>query len=134
MSLLRALWRYLGGRCRRQEYWLSVVALMGAGWTLRFLPANTALAWLVFFAWFLLASRRLRDIGWSPWICLAPIPVSAAAGVVLFLTAERQTKVALSYMPLTLFVLWIGFWTVIGVWRSKPSTVPTPETQAEVFG
>jgi len=129
---------YLLGRCRRPEYWISVLVLIGCHIGLRFIPSNTPLAWLLVAAWFLLASRRLRDIGWSPWLSLAPIPAAIAIIVALLALAGRDDTPgdAISYVlaPLCLLVLWIGFWTVIGVWKSRASTTPTPQAQAEVFG
>jgi uncharacterized membrane protein YhaH (DUF805 family) len=138
VSPLRAAWRYLAGRCRRQEYWISVVALIGAGLALRLAPASTALGWTLFAAWLLLASRRLRDIGWSPWLCLAPIAASLAVFFGVFALASsgdgRGGEAMLNIAPFALLAIWVGFWTLIGVWKSRPSDLPTPQARAEVFG
>ncbi|PVM90763.1 hypothetical protein [Caulobacter endophyticus] len=133
-----AIRNYLLGRCRRLEYWITVGALIGCHLGLRFVTDNAVLVWLLIGAWFLLASRRFRDIGWPVWFCLAPIPVLLAliaAAFVIGVDLDRPGQTAiLNTLPVAMIILWLGFWLTIGVWRSKPSTLPTPRDQAEVFG
>jgi uncharacterized membrane protein YhaH (DUF805 family) len=68
------------GRMGQKDFWIAVVALIGA-WIL-----SLALHFLAFFAWLLLAycwicvlSKRLHDAGRSGWLILVPVAVGFAA-------------------------------------------------------
>ncbi len=129
---------YLLGRCCRPEYWITVVVLTGLNVVQNLIPSHNALLWLHAVAWFLLASRRCRDIGWSPWLGLLPIPVGMAIVIAMLAAASQLERAAELIMfniaPVLILVLWCGFWVVLGVWKSKPLDAPAAQTQAEVFG
>ncbi|MBI1685832.1 DUF805 domain-containing protein [Caulobacter hibisci] len=132
MDIIRG---YLTGRCRRPEYWAGVLVLIGLNWGSNQIPWTSLLFWPLLVAWFVLASRRLRDIGWSPWLCLIP----AAALLAFLVVAAMATMQVIddrlrSAAPIMLLLVWLGFWLLIGVRKSAPAAGPTPQTQAEVFG
>lgn len=134
MSPLKALAGYLTGRCARAQYWGGVVALFGCNLLLKQAPFRDILAFVLLAAWLVHGVRRLRDIGWSPWLCLAPAAGSLAMFAAAF-TVDPNASVPdwALYVTGAVLVGWLGFWVTIGVPRSKPVET-SPDRQAEVFG
>jgi uncharacterized membrane protein YhaH (DUF805 family) len=134
MTPWKAVAGYLAGRCARPEYWISFAVLSGLN--LLFLKAAyIPFAALLATAWLILAVRRLRDIGRSPWLCLTPVALSLVlliAGSVIAGSGDAPLWLPLTFVALVL-ASWIGFWLVIGFPGSKP-VIPVSEIQAEVFG
>lgn len=77
---MNAIKDYLAGRASRREYWTSMVLmilfLVALGMTRHAGLVNL----LTFPLWILISTRRLRAIGWSPWLCFGPIGVTFVLG------------------------------------------------------
>ncbi|PVM92091.1 hypothetical protein DDF62_02755 [Caulobacter radicis] len=139
MSPLPALWRYLTGRGKRREFWAGLALFFGLTLSAAFAPSPlylNVLPLILTALWLLLASRRLRAMGWSPWLSLAPIITVLAFFFALLLLArtipDPQKLYDTSLAPIGFG--WLAFNLLLGFWPSKALRPPTPETQAEVFG
>jgi uncharacterized membrane protein YhaH (DUF805 family) len=126
---------YLAGRCARLEYWISAAVLAACNLVREQLPFESALALILFSGWLLLASRRLRDIGWSPWLCLAPLGLILTTLITFAVVASTVGMPDWGFNVLggVIIVGWLGFWLAIGFPRSKTVKID-PDAQAEVFG
>lgn len=122
---MNAIKGYLTGRSGRGEYWGSVVALLLTAGVISAL-GHQGLGNLVGFVfWCPIAIRRLRAIGWSPWLCLLPAGGGFGIGVLFGMartifpafTADMATMVS---MVIAVAITWI-FIIVIGV---RPSLKP----------
>jgi uncharacterized membrane protein YhaH (DUF805 family) len=73
-TILEQVKAYLLGRAKRPEYWICVVCMtivcMVANVILR---NSTLVSGLSFIPWAIIASRRLRDFGRSPWWCVSTV-------------------------------------------------------------
>ena len=78
---------YLLGRANRSEYWIWVVCMtLGAIIANVILRNSTLVSALSFIPWAVIASRRLRDFGWSPWWCVSTLVAGFIIGFVAGLT------------------------------------------------
>ncbi len=139
MSLPPALWRYLTGRGKRREFWAGLVLFFGLTLSAAFAPSPpylNALPLILCALWLLLASRRLRAMGWSPWLSLAPIITVLAFFFALLLLArtipDPKKLYGASMAPIGFG--WLAFNLLLAFWPSKALKPPTPQTRAEVFG
>lgn len=74
---------YLLGRATRSEYWIFVVCMTVVGVIANFIfKSPTLLSGLTFIPWAVIASRRLRDFGWSPWWCVSTVAIGFIVGFV----------------------------------------------------
>lgn len=65
---------FLLGRSTRSEYWICVVCMTVACMIANVLLRNpTLVSGLSFIPWAVIASRRLRDFGRSPWWCVSTV-------------------------------------------------------------
>lgn len=126
--VVNALKAFLFGRSNRSEYWISVVCM-----TIACMVANVAvrqptlISTLSFIPWVVIASRRLRDFGRSPWWCVSTVVGGFVLGFVggiinTFAMAEGGSP------PLTTGVMTVGYavvtWGIIiyiGSQKSAPS-------------
>ncbi|PVM92093.1 hypothetical protein DDF62_02765 [Caulobacter radicis] len=80
---MNAIKGYLTGRSNRREFWISMVLLVlasGSAGALGHAILGNAIG---FFLWLPIAIRRLRAVGWSPWLSLAPLGGSFGFGVLM---------------------------------------------------
>ena len=74
---------YLLGRANRSEYWIFVICMTVVGVIANFIfKSPTLLSALTFIPWAVIASRRLRDFGWSPWWCVSTVAIGFIVGFV----------------------------------------------------
>lgn len=138
MNPPRALWRYLTGRGKRREFWAYLALLLVLSLSAAFAPVPpflNALPLILVVLWLLPASRRLRAMGWTPWLSLAPIVAILAFFFALRALAttvpDPQKLYGATMGPIGWS--WLAFVLLLGAWPSK-SRRPPPQTQAEVFG
>ena len=126
---------YVAGRCPRLEYWISAAVLAACNLVREQLPFQSILALILFSGWLLLASRRLRDIGWSPWLCMAPLGLILTMLITFAVVASTvgMPDWGFSVLGGVIIVGWLGFWLTIGFPRSKTVKIDA-DAQAEVFG
>jgi hypothetical protein len=136
MILLQALGRYLIGRSRRRDYWVWLAFLAGLLICIPFAPFPDILSWGLLTLWPLAASRRLRAMGWIPWLSIAPIVLLFALFVTLrALTPSLTNALDIHQRIIALFgLVWLAFALLLGFWPSRKTKAPTPQAQAEVFG
>jgi uncharacterized membrane protein YhaH (DUF805 family) len=125
---------YLTGRAGRSEYWRWIVVIT-VGTVLGGAIYRNTLFWSAVSAlpWFVIAPRRLRDFGASPWWCLFTLASGFAIGLFLGffkgLLGNPLGDIALFRNLLIGLVNW-GFIIYLGVRRGLP---PKSEKLAEVF-
>ena len=75
-------------RMGQKDFWIAVLALIGA-WVLSLvLHVFAFIVWLVLlYAWICILSKRLHDAGRSGWLILIPIAVGFAAVCISFVVA-----------------------------------------------
>jgi uncharacterized membrane protein YhaH (DUF805 family) len=82
-TILNQVKAYLLGRAKRPEYWIFVVCMtvgcMGANLIFK---SPTLISSLSFIPWAVIASRRLRDFGWSPWWCVSTLVIGFVIGFI----------------------------------------------------
>lgn len=137
MAVAKILRTVLLGRGRRREFWACVAVLLGLMLYLPWSPSQPAVAWTMLAIWLLAASRRLRAMGWTAWLAPAPF-VTVIAALAVFRVVARQAaadpRQTYELVSRPLLLGWLAFIVLLGVWKSKPSDVPTPQARAEVFG
>jgi len=119
---------YLLGRSTRSEYWIGVVCMTMACMVANFLLRNpTLVSGLSFIPWAVIASRRLRDFGRSPWWCVSTV----VGGFVLGLVAgviNAFVQAGGGAAPLTPPLMMLGYglvnWGVIIFIGSQKSVAP----------
>ncbi|KSB88731.1 hypothetical protein AS593_20060 [Caulobacter vibrioides] len=136
---MNAIKGYLTGRSRRGEYWGSVVALLLTAGVVSALGHQWLGNVIGFVCWCPIAIRRLRAIGWSPWLCLLPAGGGFGVGVLFGMartifpefTVDTATMVS---KAVAVVITWI-FIIFIGVRPSlKPAaTLDEAPRLAEVF-
>jgi uncharacterized membrane protein YhaH (DUF805 family) len=90
-AILNEVKAYLLGRAKRSEYWIWIVCLtIGTGIANLILRNPSLVSGLSFIPWTVIASRRLRDFGWSPWWCVSTV----VAGFVIGLVASMVNAAA----------------------------------------
>lgn len=121
---------YLLGRAKRPEYWIFVVCMTVACGAANVILRNpTLVSSLSFIPWAVIASRRLRDFGWSPWWCVSTIVGGFLVGFVAEI-ANGFTRAAAGapiFTPPVLMVLYgIVNWVVIIFIGSRKSLPAEP--------
>lgn len=136
---MNAIKGYLLGRSARGEYWGSMVALLLTAGVVAALGYKGLGNLIGFAVWCPIAIRRLRAIGWSPWLCLLPagggfgigVLFSMARTIVPDLTVETTTMLA---KGAAVIATWV-FIILLGVRPSLKPAASLDETPrlAEVF-
>jgi hypothetical protein len=136
---VNAIKGYLTGRSRRGEYWGSVVALLLTAGVVSALGHQWLGNVIGFLGWCPIAIRRLRAIGWSPWLCLLPAGGGFAVGVLFGMARTIFPMLAVDAVTtastvVAVAITWI-FIIFIGVRPSlKPAaTLADAPRLAEVF-
>lgn len=119
---------YLLGRAKRSEYWIFVV-LMTIGCMIAnvILGNPTLVSGLSFIPWAVIASRRLRDFGWSPWWCVSTLAGGFVVGFVASMVnsaTQVSSGVTVFTPPLMMLLYAIVNWSVIifiGSRKSRPA-------------
>ena len=115
---MNAIKGYLLGRSKRGEYWICIVLLVllsGSAGALGNMILGNALG---FFLWLPIAVRRLRAIGWSPWLSLAPLCGAFGFGILMgmahaispVMTAGtvKLVSVGVSVVANWIFIIYLG--------------------------
>lgn len=115
---VNAIKTYLTGRSSRREYWISIVLLVLASGTAGALGYNILGNALGFFLWLPIAVRRLRALGWSPWLSLAPLGATFGFGVLVgmartivpVMTPEtaKLVSVGVGVVGTWIFIIYLG--------------------------
>ncbi|MBO9560527.1 MAG: DUF805 domain-containing protein [Caulobacter sp.] len=119
---------YLLGRAKRPEYWIFVIVLTIGCMIANLLLRNpTLVSGLSFIPWAVIASRRLRDFGWSPWWCVSTLAggfvIGFVAGLINAIT-QASSGVTVFTPPLMMLLYAIVNWSVIifiGSRKSRPA-------------
>ncbi len=129
---------YLLGRANRSEYWIWVVCMTIGSGILNIILRNPALvSGLSFIPWAVIASRRLRDFGWSPWWCVSTLAGGFVVGFVAGLV-NAFTKASTGAPFVTPVMLMVAYglvnWSVIifiGSRKSVPAGAGKGAARAE---
>jgi len=128
---LDALKTYLTGRAGRREYWIWLIAILVGAFGLGVATRNNTLVSLLsMIPWCVVSTRRLRDAGLTPWLCLFPFGSGFVIGAVFgFLRSVAPASAAGQVSPLALSLI-IGaiswsFLIYLGVRHSR-AAAPSP--------
>jgi uncharacterized membrane protein YhaH (DUF805 family) len=139
--VIAAVVAWLGGRGRRREYWIAIVAILAAVVTGMLVPVDIplwTLRWAGLAAWCPIAVRRLRDAGLPLWLAPFPLVIPVAVnGLRKLAMSGLDVRDALGLaMPIGLagMALVLCLIVLLGVWPPRRPAAPSPEQRAELFG
>ena len=118
------------GRCRRQDFWIGVLILFGAGFVFGLIPLINIIAPLaMIYPWVCLYAQRLHDAGRTGWLAAVPWIiqiVAVAAIVILVLTSALGEADDMTWLFAAIaiggggVIAWLAFTLWVGLAPSDP--------------